>query len=456
MTLQTLLNIASELGIRENLVNFCANGPSVYALNPEEIKNYPLFFLSPTDNTVVGKTQTRYGITVYYMDRLLEDSSNETQIDSVAIETLRNFLKQLENEDGIVEISEPSIRLFTSSEKMLDRVAGAYTTVNITTLNNTNCEVYLGSSHSSKNYDKEIQALSSVTNTHTEQIGLLSAQTAENLTKIGALSAITDSLDSKIVELSGQTSDNTSKIAQISALTEDCCTNVHRDIESLSAATETAVSGISSTLGEIGVEITALSGQVSGHSAQISSLEQEIQTISGGNRTIIIYMSEISAMTVEERAEAVTALVRKWEEKYLLILYDDRTGGAPNRIYYCVNSRSAIGPVTSLRFFSVAERWTDTIWLYTDGHLSQFLPIANDIYTFTSGLTKDQSGNVSVSSAITEGIAALSASTQSLETEVASKGNVASTSVNSIWTGTQAEYDAITEPSSDTLYFITD
>ena len=145
MTLELLIQILCEAGTKWNLVNYSASGPSIYALNPEEIDAYPLFFISPTESVSVGKNTTDFGFTIYYCDRLLEDSSNETQIYSTGVDSLTNFLRQMKGIDGIVDVEYPRIRMFTNSEKMQDRLAGAYTTVVITALNASNCPVFFGS-----------------------------------------------------------------------------------------------------------------------------------------------------------------------------------------------------------------------------------------------------------------------------------------------------------------------
>lgn len=142
MTLEYLIQVLCEAGIKWNLVNYAASGPSIYALNPEEIDAYPLFFISPTESVTVKKNTTDYGFTIYFCDRLLEDSSNETQIYSTGVDSLSNFIRQIRGLNSIVDVTYPVIRLFTSSEKMQDRLAGAYTTITITALNNSNCPVY--------------------------------------------------------------------------------------------------------------------------------------------------------------------------------------------------------------------------------------------------------------------------------------------------------------------------
>ena len=97
MTLELLIQILSDFGIKRNLVNWVSAGPSIYALNPVEIKEYPLFFISPTERIEVKKNTTEYGLTIYFCDRLLEDNSNETQIYSTGAETLTNFIRQIVN-----------------------------------------------------------------------------------------------------------------------------------------------------------------------------------------------------------------------------------------------------------------------------------------------------------------------------------------------------------------------
>ena len=152
MTLELLIQVLCEFGLKRNLVNWASAGPSIYALNPEQIKYYPFLFISPTERIEVRTNTTEYGLTIYFADRLLEDRSNETQIFSIGAETLTNFLRQIENLEGIVDVTDPSIRLFTNSEKMQDRLAGAYTTVTITVLNEVGCPTY---------FDSEGQAIGS-------------------------------------------------------------------------------------------------------------------------------------------------------------------------------------------------------------------------------------------------------------------------------------------------------
>lgn len=142
MTLEFLLNELCDLGIRHNLVNYAAAGGSVYSLNSETIDSYPFFFFSPTEDIRIEKNFTTYGLVVFYVDRLLGDNMNDTQVYSNGTLAIQNLMRQVKAMDGIVGVDDYNIRVFSETEKMADKVNGAYARVNITTLNSYNCSIY--------------------------------------------------------------------------------------------------------------------------------------------------------------------------------------------------------------------------------------------------------------------------------------------------------------------------
>lgn len=139
MTLELLLNNLCELAIKNNLVNYAAAGGSLYNLNGETIKDYPFIFISPTDEIEVGENTTTYGLTIFYCDRLLESKDNDTQIYSIATDTISNFLRQVASLDGIVDVADYTIRVFSETQKMNDSLNGAYARVRINVLNTAAC-----------------------------------------------------------------------------------------------------------------------------------------------------------------------------------------------------------------------------------------------------------------------------------------------------------------------------
>lgn len=142
MTLNSLLNSIGLIGINDNLVNWAGCGPSIYRANALTIKNYPFLFCSPTGTHRVDENWTTYAVSIFYVSRLLEDNSNEMDIQSTAIEVLKNIIRKIRNLDGVTDVSEEySINVFVEYEKFADRCTGAYATVEISVVNDTICAI---------------------------------------------------------------------------------------------------------------------------------------------------------------------------------------------------------------------------------------------------------------------------------------------------------------------------
>lgn len=132
MTLKELVTAIGKLAMRQKLVNFYAAGTSLYQLNPLSVDSYPVLFLAPTGNHQVNENLTTYGITIYYIDRLLENSANDIDIYSSAIENLKNIINGIREMIGVVDVQfNYTIRNFADVEKMDDRLAGAYADIRI-------------------------------------------------------------------------------------------------------------------------------------------------------------------------------------------------------------------------------------------------------------------------------------------------------------------------------------
>lgn len=140
MTLEKLLYRIGEMGIRNKVINYSAAGSSIYEINANTIKSYPILFSSPTGNHKITDNMSEYEITLYYIDRLLNDSGNDIQIFSTAIEQLKYIIRNIDNMSDVLEVSEEyEIVNFTETEALNDRTAGAYTTIRINTKNQSDC-----------------------------------------------------------------------------------------------------------------------------------------------------------------------------------------------------------------------------------------------------------------------------------------------------------------------------
>ena len=392
MTLETLIYNIGELALKNNLVNAYFAGGSLYELNAEIINEYPIIFLTPAGDHTVKENTTRFSLAIYYADRLWDDDRNETDICSAAIETLKNLMRQISYLDWVAYVQEePSIRLFTETERMNDRIAGAYMQVWVEILNASTCPEFLDElgrpmgnyipgninvldSYATKAWvilqkyadkpwvleqienikmsggttDKQVlemiasalteytktndfatinnsaiteggnfqlversefnnysamtaeelgkriglsgnipmssvtedsAALSSVTNSHTEDINTLSALTNGHTEDIADLSSVTNSHTEDIAALSSVTNNHTENINALSALTSSHT----QDIISLSAKTSA---------------ITEDLGVLSNYTHEsVSSITHSLETLSAGTETAISGLTELSSVT---------------------------------------------------------------------------------------------------------------------------------------------------------------
>ena len=140
MTLKTLLYNIAQYAIGNKIINYSAAGPSLYGLNMETIKDYPVLFASPTGNHNITPNLTTYTITLYYIDRLTRGGDNDIDILSTSVEGLKSIINGIKYLPGVIEIYDDyNITNFADTQKMSDNVAGAYATITIRTANNSTC-----------------------------------------------------------------------------------------------------------------------------------------------------------------------------------------------------------------------------------------------------------------------------------------------------------------------------
>lgn len=141
MTLLRLCKDLGEMAKSQKLVNYSAAGASLGEINPLNVDWYPVFYIIPAGTHTVLENTTRYDLTLYYIDRLLEDNTNTIDIFSSSIENLKNIINGAREIPGVVNVEDTyTIRCFMP-EKLNDRLAGAYANVRITVANETLCYV---------------------------------------------------------------------------------------------------------------------------------------------------------------------------------------------------------------------------------------------------------------------------------------------------------------------------
>lgn len=140
MTLKNLIDRIAKYGISRKLINWSSAGADIFAINSQSIREYPILFTSPTGSHRVEENTTTYSITLYYIDRLLRDSSNDIDIFSSAVEQLKAIVIGIAQIDGVVGVSDSyNVLNFTETERLSDSCAGAYCTIEVTVLNDFIC-----------------------------------------------------------------------------------------------------------------------------------------------------------------------------------------------------------------------------------------------------------------------------------------------------------------------------
>lgn len=140
MTLKELITAIGQMAIQEKLVNYSASAGSIAQLNPLSIDYYPILFITPSGEHTVFENTTRFTISLTYIDRLLEDNSNDIDIYSTSVEELKNIIKGIKLIPGVIDVdSEYVIRNFTDTESMNDRVSGSYVQLRILVSNEIIC-----------------------------------------------------------------------------------------------------------------------------------------------------------------------------------------------------------------------------------------------------------------------------------------------------------------------------
>lgn len=136
MTLKNLTTAIGKMAIDDRLINCAAAGNSIYEINGKNVDGYPMLFIAPTGRHTVKEYTTSYSISLFYIDRLLEDKSNSIDVYSSAIETLKNLVLKIKDIEGVLTVDDNyEIINFVEDEKMDDVLSGAYTEIRVETRN---------------------------------------------------------------------------------------------------------------------------------------------------------------------------------------------------------------------------------------------------------------------------------------------------------------------------------
>lgn len=137
MTLYTLIHTLKNISKSHALVNDFGEGDVYEYMNSGEHK-YPCVFLTMS-SVLTDTTSTNYNFTLFYIDRLTDDSNNKVNVQSMGISIIKEIVSKLISEEPVLETSSIECTPFT--EKFADYCGGAFATITVSdVVDNTETE----------------------------------------------------------------------------------------------------------------------------------------------------------------------------------------------------------------------------------------------------------------------------------------------------------------------------
>ena len=138
MTLAQLINLVERVAKQQPSINMIVQN-DVYRINSAPTLKYGVFPWTQGQHSASINGMTSFSFSLFYVDRLKEDASNQIEIQSVGCETIGNILRALNEYD--VEVEQYTLQTF--SQRFTDECAGVFCNVTLSVLPTTGCpELY--------------------------------------------------------------------------------------------------------------------------------------------------------------------------------------------------------------------------------------------------------------------------------------------------------------------------
>ena len=137
MTLYKLVQDICNLGKAQPNVNFVTQG-DIYQLNHNQDVDYPAFVVTQGTHTGSDYDEEQFTLTLFAVDRLVSDKSNEIDVQSWANSVLLSVIKNIS--DFYIGTVQSGFKIQTFTEKFDSLCAGAYVTLAINVdINDCDC-----------------------------------------------------------------------------------------------------------------------------------------------------------------------------------------------------------------------------------------------------------------------------------------------------------------------------
>ena len=128
MTLLETIRTMEVIASRQPSIKMIVEN-DIFRLNAKADARYGVFaFVQGEHSTAINSNEITYAFTLFYVDRLKNDRSNQIEIQSVGIQTLDNILRTLD-EAGIYAETGYSFQVF--NQRFVDECAGVMCRVSL-------------------------------------------------------------------------------------------------------------------------------------------------------------------------------------------------------------------------------------------------------------------------------------------------------------------------------------
>lgn len=128
MTLSELIKTLEIIASHQPSIKMVVEN-DIFRLNNKADARYGVFaFLQGQHSTSIDSSVITYAFTLFYVDRLKNDRSNQIEIQSVGIQTLDNIIRAL---DDLGIYSEQSYTFQVFNQRFSDECAGVFCQVNL-------------------------------------------------------------------------------------------------------------------------------------------------------------------------------------------------------------------------------------------------------------------------------------------------------------------------------------
>lgn len=134
MTLAQLIRLFEGIAKEQPSINMIVQ-QDVFRINSAPSLKYGVFAWTQGQHSGSINGMSAYSFSLFYVDRLTEDLSNQIEIQSVGCETISNILRILNEHD--VEVGNYTIQTF--NQRFTDECAGVFCNVTLSVLPTIGC-----------------------------------------------------------------------------------------------------------------------------------------------------------------------------------------------------------------------------------------------------------------------------------------------------------------------------